>query len=245
MAVRPRPVGRLDLGRDRTLGGATGSAGTGSAGSSRSWCRWTFPGEETGGIEAEFDSDGGPDALHVESVETDGSPRDFYATTAVVVGPDLELREVELVQVAPGVYEAPLGELDPGAYALRVTQTGPARRRSDGRWGWSRRPPPSTACSAPNEPLLAALRARPAAAIVASADRPWDHDLRTTSRYTDLWPLLLVLALLLWPLDVALRRVSVGRRELVAARGWVRRRVAPTVGCRTADGHRPEPARRA
>ena len=32
---------------------------------------------------------------------------------------------MSLVQVAPGVYEAPLGEIDPGAYAVRVTQTRP------------------------------------------------------------------------------------------------------------------------
>ena len=86
---------------------------------------WTFPGEETGGIEATFESDGSQTGLHVESVESDGSPRDFYSTTAVVVGPDLEPRTVDLVQVAPGVYEAPLGEIDPGAYAVRVTQTRP------------------------------------------------------------------------------------------------------------------------
>ena len=52
---------------------------------------WTFPGEETGGIEAGFDIDGGKTTLHVESVEPDGSPRDFYDTTAVVVGPDFSL----------------------------------------------------------------------------------------------------------------------------------------------------------
>jgi Ca-activated chloride channel homolog len=46
---------------------------------------WTFPGEETGGIEARFDSAAGSTHLHVESVEPDGSPRDFYETTAVVV----------------------------------------------------------------------------------------------------------------------------------------------------------------
>ena len=46
------------------------------------------------------------------------------------------------------------------------------------------------------------------------------HDLRTTSRYTDMWPWLLVLALLLWPLDIALRRVSLGRRELADGRRW-------------------------
>ncbi|MEA2652933.1 MAG: hypothetical protein QOI37_160, partial [Chloroflexota bacterium] len=86
---------------------------------------WTFPGEETGGIEATFQATGGKTALHVESVQSDGSPRDFYATTANIIGPDLEPRKVDLVQVAPGVYEAPLGEIDPGAYAVRITQTRP------------------------------------------------------------------------------------------------------------------------
>ena len=86
---------------------------------------WTFPGEETGGIEATFESDGNQTGLRVESVESDGSPRDFYSTTAVVVGPTLEPQTVDLVQIAPGVYEAPLGEIDPGAYAVRITQTRP------------------------------------------------------------------------------------------------------------------------
>ncbi len=86
---------------------------------------WTFPGEETGGIEAAFDARGGQTTLHVESVEADGSPRDFYSTTAVLVGLDLEPVEVTLNQVAPGVYEVPLGEIDSGAYAIRITQTRP------------------------------------------------------------------------------------------------------------------------
>ena len=57
---------------------------------------WTFPGEETDGIEARFDSKDGATALHVESVEADGSPRDFYSTRATVVGPDLEPVDVAL-----------------------------------------------------------------------------------------------------------------------------------------------------
>jgi hypothetical protein len=72
--------------------------------------------------------------------------------------------------------------------------------------------------------------------VVATALDPWRHDLTATDRFTDLWPLLLVLAVLLWPLDIALRRMSIGRREVAAARGWVtglagRRRAA---GPRTA-----------
>ena len=53
----------------------------------------------------------------------------------------------------------------------------------------------------------------------------WIHDLQTTSQLTELWPWLLVLALLLWPLDIALRRVSLGRRELADGRRWIGDRV--------------------
>jgi hypothetical protein len=48
----------------------------------------------------------------------------------------------------------------------------------------------------------------------------WTHDVGATTAARDLWPLLLLVALLLWPLDVAVRRVSVGRRDLVLARAW-------------------------
>jgi hypothetical protein len=58
--------------------------------------------------------------------------------------------------------------------------------------------------------------------VIATPLDPWVHDLTQTSRSTDLWPLLLVLVLLLWPLDIALRRVSIGRREFAAAGAWVR-----------------------
>jgi hypothetical protein len=83
-----------------------------------------------------------------------------------------------------------------------------------------------------NDAFLAVLRSATGGRVVDTPAAPWVHDLATTSTYTDLWPLLLILALLLWPLDIALRRVSVGRRELADARrwvtgGWRRRKVAP------------------
>ena len=183
---------------------------------------WTFPGEETGGIEAVFDSRGGKTTLHVESVEADGSPRDFYETTAVVVGPDLEPAEVELVQIAPGVYESPLGEIDPGAYAIRVTQTRPGSSPLGRTVGLVAPTAAEYRVLGPNEAFLTALRTATGGSVVETPLDPWRHDLLSTSRSTDLWPLLLVLALLLWPIDIALRRVSIGRREFAAAGSWVR-----------------------
>jgi hypothetical protein len=183
---------------------------------------WTFPGEETGGIEAVFDSRGGKTTLHVESVEADGSPRDFYDTTAVVVGPDFLPSDVSLVQIAPGVYEAEMGEIDPGAYAIRVTQARPGSSPLGRTVGLVAPTAAEYRVLGPNEAFLGALRTATGGSVVETPLDPWRHDLLTTSRSTDLWPLLLVLALLLWPLDIALRRVSVGRREFVAAGAWIR-----------------------
>ncbi|HXG39428.1 MAG TPA: VWA domain-containing protein, partial [Candidatus Limnocylindrales bacterium] len=182
---------------------------------------WTFPGEETGGIEAAFVTRAGRTSLRVESVAADGSPRDFYSTRATIVGPDLTAAEVELVQVAPGVYEAPLGEVGAGAYAIRVTQTRPGSTPLGRTLGLVAPTPAEYRELGTNERLLAAIRAATGGREVATGADVWRHDLARTSRFTELWPWLLVLAMLLWPLDVALRRVSLGRRELADARRWV------------------------
>jgi len=199
---------------------------------------WTFPGEEAGGIEARFDSRGGQTVLHVESAEPDGSPRDFYDTSAVVVGPEFTSDNVKLVQIAPGVYEAPLGEIDPGAYALRVTQVKPGSSPLGRTVGLVAPTSAEYRILGANEPFLSAVRTATGGTVVATPLDPWRHDLTKTSRFTDLWPLLLILALLLWPLDIALRRVSVGRREFAAAGAWVRGigRRRGRVAARTATG---------
>jgi uncharacterized membrane protein len=199
---------------------------------------WTFPGEETSGIEASFQATGDATSLHVQSVEPDGSPRDFYATTAVVVGPDLEPRTVDLLQTAPGVYDAPLGEIESGAYAVRVTQSKPGVSPLGRTIGLVAQTPPEYRVLGANEPYLASLRAPSGGRAVTNPLDPWRHDLTATDQFTELWPWLLVLALLLWPLDIALRRMSLGRRELAGARDWIRgigRRRAATAP-RTAIG---------
>jgi hypothetical protein len=195
---------------------------------------WTFPGEETGGIEAEFVTIGETTTLRVESVDADGSPRDFYDTMATLVGPDVDPREVDLVQVAPGRYEAPLGTLDPGGYLLRVTQTRPGSTALGRTVGLVAPTAAEYRALGPNPSLLAALRAATGGTEIGTPEDVWLHDLRLTTSLTALWPLLLLLALLLWPLDVALRRVSVGRRELAAARNRVRGLGRRRVGARTA-----------
>ncbi len=196
---------------------------------------WTFPGEETAGIEATFVTEGNQTKLRVESVAEDGSPRDFYSTAVAMTTPDLTSKAVGLSQVAPGVYEAPIGELDPGAYVIRVSQTRAGTTPLGRTLGLVAPTPAEYRFLGTNDAFLATLRSATDGAEITTPEEVWRHDLRVNAATTDLWPMLLILALLLWPLDIALRRVSIGRRELADARRWLaggwRRSVAP----RTAD----------
>jgi hypothetical protein len=164
----------------------------------------------------------GGTTLRVESVGPDGTPRDFYATSVVMVDPALEQRRVDLAQVAPGVYEASIGELTAGAYALRVTQTLAGAAAVGRTLGLVAPTPAEYRLLGTNEPLLAAIRGATDGRPIETAADAWLHDLGTTAGETPLGPWLLVLALLLWPLDVFLRRVQVTRRDIAAVGAWVR-----------------------
>ena len=143
---------------------------------------------------------------------------------AVVVGPDLAPHEVSLDQVAPGIYETDLGEIESGAYAVRISQMRPGAPALGRTVGLVEPVAAEYRLLGVNQPLLAALRAATGGGEITLPTDPWRHDLKLTSSFTELWPWLLILALLLWPLDIALRRVSIGRRELADARAAVGRR---------------------
>jgi uncharacterized membrane protein len=185
---------------------------------------WTFPGEESGGLEAELVTEGDRARLRVRSVESDGTPRNFFDTVAGVTDPVFDTRELRLDQVAPGVYETELGLLTPGAYAVRVVQTKPGESPLARTAVLIAPTPAEYRLLGTNERLLAALRGATGGRALETGAEAWRRDLGTTTAAVEAWPWLLLLAMMLWPLDVAVRRVSVGRAELVLFGDWIDRR---------------------
>jgi uncharacterized membrane protein len=181
---------------------------------------WTFPGEESGGLEAEFITQGDATRLQLRSVESDGTPRNFFDTIAGITDPEFVGSEVRLDQVAPGVYETDLGTLKSGAYALRFVQTKPGETPLARTVMLIAPTPAEYRLLGTNERLLSALRGATGGEALEEGAQAWEHDLGTTTGATDLLPWLLLLALLLWPLDVAVRRVSISRSDLALAREW-------------------------
>ena len=182
-------------------------------------------------MEAEFVTEGDETRLQLRSVESDGTPRNFFDTNAPA-SPTRASRaaKVRLDQIAPGVYEAELGALTPGAYALRFVQTKPGETPLARTVMLSPRRRPNTGCWAPTSDCSPRCAARPAAEALEEGAQAWKHDLGTTTAATDLMPWLLLLALLLWPLDVAIRRVSLARGDLALARAWTAARWRPWRG---------------
>ena len=124
-----------------------------------------------------------------------------------------------------------------GAYAVRVTQQRAGEAPLARTLGLVAPTAAEYRLLGANEALLAAIRAATGGREVDAPADAWIHDLQTTSQLTELWPWLLVLALLLWPLDIALRRVSLGRRELADGRRWIGDRVhGRRVAARTRAG---------
>ena len=239
VAVRAGPVGRVDVRLDRPLGARLARLGAASRASSASSCRGRSRARRPAASRPRSTRSGGQTTLHVESVEADGSPRDFYSTTAVVVGPDFTPADVDARPDRPGRVRGRRSARSIRARtASAITQTRPGSTPLGRTVGL-------VAPTAAEYRLLGHERAVPG--VAAHGDRRRrDRDARSTRGSTTCGPRparptcgrsCCVLALLLWPLDIALRRVSVGRREFAAAGAWVR--ALPRRGARPRPGPRP------
>jgi uncharacterized membrane protein len=194
---------------------------------------WTLPPQDDQGIDVRF-SPGRDGQLNVEvsSLDPDGAPRNFYRTVLRLVGPGLEPAQVTLEQIGPGHYAGAVRAEEPGAYLVRVAQTqaggGDSASRTLGvvspaaeefrRLGVDADALAEYADAGGGRELVVDADGE-------AADSVWSHDIAAAAFPTPIWPALLLLAILLVPLDVGLRRVAVTRADLGRLRDWAARRV--------------------
>jgi hypothetical protein len=202
---------------------------------------WTLPPEDAEGIDVQF-SPGERGELNVEvtSFDDELGPRNFYRTVLRLVSPGLEPTQTMLDQVGPGRYAGTVRADEQGAYLVRVAQTFEDETGTDAasrtlgivspaaeefrRLGIDADALASYAAAGQGRDLPLADE--------TSATRVWTHDIEASAFPTPIWPWLLLLAIVLVPIDVGVRRVALSRGDLRRARAWAARRVG--VG-------RPEP----
>jgi Mg-chelatase subunit ChlD len=187
---------------------------------------WTLPAPRVEGVEAVVQlQEDGEAAISVEATDQAGHPRNFLDVSAVVIGSDLEAREVDLAQVGAGAYQARMALTTPGTYLVRVAVNDGNETLGQQTLGLVVPYSPEYAASAAgsiDRGLLERLARLSGGGELPDPVAAFVHNLPAAERAREVWQTLLLLVALLFPLDVAVRRVMLGRRDLAKARDWVR-----------------------
>jgi len=194
---------------------------------------WTLPPQDAEGIDVRF-TPGSAGELNVEVTSSDdeAGPRNFYRTVLRLVSPALEPTQAVLEQVGPGRYAGTVRADDPGAYLVRVAQTFDDGSGTDAASRTLGLVSPASAeyrrLGVDADALRSFAEAGGGREIgpddEASAEAVWTHDIAAQAFPAPIWPWLLLLAILLVPLDVGVRRVALSAGDLRRARNWVARR---------------------
>ncbi|GAB4539312.1 MAG: VWA domain-containing protein [Anaerolineae bacterium] len=195
---------------------------------------WTLPAPQVEGLSAQawLEEDGA--VIQVEAVETEagsvetggpGRPRNFLDVSATLIGPNLETREVRLEQVGAGHYQAQVSLAEPGAYLVRLAVSHEGRALGQETLGLVVPYSPEYRASGTDTALLSQLARLTGGGPLLEPAAAFTHDLPAADRAREFWaPLLLVVALL-FLLDVALRRVMLGPRDVRRGIAWLRERL--------------------
>ncbi len=177
------------------------------------------------GFEASTRIEGTALALELQSDQLDGRPRSGLSPLGRIVGADGQVQELPLIEVEPGRYRGTTALPEAGVYRAQVLVRGNANDTL-GIVNTGVVVPPSAEYLQRdgNLGLLTALAERTGGRTDLPVERVWDTPQTWARRSQPItWPLLW-LAALLWPFDIAVRRLLLPRPEIVEA--WVRSRAA-------------------
>jgi uncharacterized membrane protein len=199
---------------------------------SRFWAqavRWTIVERADVPVEVVVTLVGEEAHVTMDTVDESGAFVNGLDVDVSVVGPEGDPVLVELSQTAPGRYEGTFVPQAEGAYLMRLTASSPSgggeERGVALTTGWVMGYSPEYAALEGDPTYLAGLAELGGGAVLGEPAEALAHDLKGAGARRDLWPYLLGLAVLLLPFDVGVRRLALGRRDLVRAWEWVVARV--------------------
>lgn len=175
--------------------------------------RWSMPPPTDPRFQLSTSVQGDQVTIRAQAYEPDGRFADGRAIRATVVPPKGQARQLPLRQVGPGTYETVVQALAPGIYAVEADEVrGTDVVRSE-TGGFVVTAAPELRTIRPNRPLLEQLAQATGGHELVDPKDLFARDASwAATSWAPLWPWLLGLALLLLPLDVAARRLSLFRR---------------------------------
>ncbi len=190
--------------------------------------QWALRKVENADFNTEISVDRGEGTVSVEAVDGNGNFRNFLNLETIVVSPKGERVTIPLHQTGPGHYEGKFPTKEVGAYLINLLEKKDGTLQASQVLGASVNYSPEFAAAEPNLNLLRRLHETSGGRMLDIRNpglNPYDFDRKRTFQPRDLWEWMLRLAILLFPLDVGIRRIQIDHAEWAQAFAWLRRRL--------------------
>jgi len=185
--------------------------------------QWSLRRVEASDFNTEVAVEKGEGHISVEAIDAKGNYRNFLNLQTLVMSPKGERQVLPLQQTGPGHYEAVFPTKEVGPYLMNLTDRATGQSQA---LGLSVNYSPEFDDSGPNLNLLRRLAELGGGKILdPDADNPFLHDRKKTFQPLDLRDWLLKFAILLFPLDVAVRRIQLDAADWSRAATTLRRRL--------------------
>jgi len=190
--------------------------------------QWSLRRLENADFSSEVVIDKGEGVINVEALDEKGNYRNFLNLQATVVSPKGERSVVRVEQTGPGHYEAKFPTREVGGYLVNMMQVENGQAVAGQVVGASVNFSPEFAAADPNFNLLKRIAEAGGGRVLDPLkvlENPFTHDRVKTKRPLDLWEWLVRLAIILFVIDVGVRRIDLEREQVMKGLAAVKRAV--------------------
>jgi uncharacterized membrane protein len=190
--------------------------------------QWSLRRLENAEFTTEVSVEKGEGVISVDAADEQGNYRNFLNLQTVVVSPKGDRQSVRLEQVGPGHYEARFPTKEVGSYLLNLLEIKDGQVQGSQVIGTSVNYSPEFTAPEPNFNLLQRLAEAGNGKVLEpgkNTDNPFLLDRKKTFQPRDLWEWLLRAAIVLFVVDVGVRRIHLDREEMARLVAAVRKRV--------------------
>lgn len=190
--------------------------------------QWSLRRLENADFTSEVLVDKGAGVINVEALDEKGNYRNFLNLQATVVSPKGERSVVRVEQTGPGHYEAKFPTREVGGYLVNLMQIENGQAVAGQVVGASVNFSPEFAEAEPNFNLLKRIADAGGGRVLDPmkvTENPFTHDRVKTKRPLDIWEWLVRIAIILFVLDVGVRRIDLEREQWLKGVAAVKRAV--------------------
>lgn len=186
---------------------------------------WSLPAPQVEGLSAEAEVIDGEGVVRLEATDEQGRPLNFLTAQASFIDPDLQTFDLEMEQVGAGSYEAHTPLTQPGTYLVRLGVNQGDQSMGQMTLGMVLPYSPEYRSVSADRGLLETLARVTGGGELLDPLEAFLHNLPAADVAREIARPLLMAAALLFPLDVALRRVLFSRQDARKAAAWLRERL--------------------